>query len=399
MTSPFELPLTSPLRPPLLGTLRDFVSNRPVVKPAWQIIQSILSPASEDYAYFDFTDASRRFVENTGPTPAANAGDAAGLVVGSSKQGSKTLREAVAAMPEKVVNGGFDTGSNWAMTATSTISSGKLHMNAEPSNGNVLQSGNGFVIGRLYAVTYEVSNYVAGQFRLQIEASVGPTRTGNGVFTDYLLCNNTNARIFIRSVSTLTCDIDNVSIREVPAHYASQATNTFKPTVQVSGIKFDGSDDTLSTDWLANVGGDNFIMAQVGVQSAFNGFDPFLYGGQDGVPNRLALGVQYTTGLVRVSAGQGTAYLGTSDVRGASDVIIGVSVGNSLVDIMVNGAIEKSQAFSGSVYGGANIIGGLNNNGNTINRWGGSLKRLLLGKKRVSLEDYNKIRAAWLALG
>lgn len=404
MTSPFELPLTSPLRPPLLGSLRDPVSSRPLVKSAWQIIQSILSPANEDYAYFDFTDASRRFVENTGPTPAANGGDAIGLVIDRSKQGDKTLREVIAAMPEKVMNGGFDSAANWAMTSTSTISGGKLHMNAEAAGGNVLQTGNGYVVGKLYAITYEVSNYVSGQHRVQIEAAVGQTRTGNGVFTDYIQCINANARTFIRSVSTLTCDVDNISIKEVPAHYASQATNTFKPTVQASGVKFDGSDDTLAMDWSLTGGGvEGFVMAQVDVQTVFSTFDPFIFGGQDTNPTRFALAVQYSTGLLRGMAGQGATFYGTSDIRGAQNIVVGMSAASGSMNLFVNDKIETTRPYAGSLYTGALTMGGLFNNTGTgtgiLNRWGGGIKRLLASSKQVSLADYNKIRAAWLAQG
>lgn len=372
--------------------------------PAWQIIQSILSPANEDYAYFDFTDTGRRFVENTGPTPAANAGDAIGLVIDRSKQGSKTLREVVAAMPEKAMNGGFDSAANWAMTSTSTISGGKLHMNAEAAGGNVLQTGNGYVVGKLYAITYEVSNYVSGQHRVQIEAAVGQTRTGNGVFTDYIQCINANARTFIRSVSTLTCDVDNVSVKEVPAHYASQAANTLKPTVDAFGIKFDGADDVLTPDWaLSNGGVEGTLVAQVNVQSAFSTYDPFLFGGQDTAPTRFALGVQYSTGLVRGMAGQGAAFYGTSDVRGAQNLIVGISAAGGTMNLFVNDKIEKTQGYAGNLYTGPTLIGALMNStgsgNNPLNRWGGGIKRLAVANKQISLVDYNRIRAAWLAQG
>lgn len=385
-----------------IGVNRSPIADRAL--PAWQIIQSILSPANEDYAYFDFTDASRRFVENTGSTPAANAGDAIGLMIDKSKQGGKTLREAIAAMPEKVMNGGFDSAASWAMTSTSTISGGKLHMNAEAAGGNVLQTGNGYVVGKLYAITYEISNYVSGQHRVQIEAAVGQTRTGNGVFTDYIQCINANARTFIRSVSTLTCDVDNISVKEVPAHYASQATNTLKPTVDAFGIKFDGADDVLTPDWaLSNGGVAGTLVAQVNVQSAFSTYDPFLFGGQDTAPTRFALGVQYSTGLVRGMAGQGAAFYGTSDVRGAQNLIVGISAASGTMNLFVNDKIEKTQGYAGNLYTGPTLIGALMNStgsgNNPLNRWGGSIKRLAVANKQISLADYSKIRAAWLALG
>ncbi|PVE56287.1 hypothetical protein [Rhizobium rhizogenes] len=361
--------------------------------PAWQIIQSILSPNGEDYAFFDFMDSGRRFVENTGPTPAANAGDAMGLVIDRAKQGDKTLREAIAAMPEKVANGGFDTASNWAMTATSTISGGKLHMNAEPSNGNVLQSGNGFVIGRLYAVTYEVSNYVAGQFRLQIEASVGPTRTGNGVFTDYLSCFNTNARIFVRSVSTLTCDIDNISIREVPAHYAAQASGSLKPSLQ-GGAKFDGADDSLLTDWTCRSGA-NCIIAQVDFPANVSSFR-YIAGCYNGSNDRFALGLD-ANGRVCGSIGtQSTPVIfGGSDLRGRSCVVAIVCDGSTVRLFNDTGLVYSAGQDGSPSTARAAMIGAMNNTGSGGSFFGGTVKQLAFGYTNFTEAQFQQIRSAW----
>lgn len=363
-------------------------------RPAWEIVQSVLSPNGEDYAYFDFTDSGRRFVESTGPTPAANAGDAIGLVIDKSKQGGKTLREAIAAMPEKVVNGGFDTATNWTMTATSTISGGTLHMNAEPSNGNVLQSGNGFVIGRLYAVTYEVSNYVAGQFRLQIEASLGATRSGNGVFTDYLTCFNTNARIFVRSVSTLTCDIDNISIREVPAHYAAQASGSLKPSLQAGGAKFDGADDSLLTDWTCRSGA-NCIIAQVDFPATVSSFR-YIAGCFNGSNDRFALGIDANGRVCGSIGSQSTPVIfGGSDLRGRSCVVAIVCDGSTVRLFNDTGLVYSAGQNGSPSTARAAMIGAMNNTGSGGSFFGGTVKQLAFGYANFTEAQFQQIRSAW----
>ena len=67
--------------------------------------------------------------------------------------------------PELVTNGDFATDSNWTKGTGWTISGGLL--NASSVSSNCFQSSS-FILGKTYKVTYSISNYVSGLFRVTI---------------------------------------------------------------------------------------------------------------------------------------------------------------------------------------------------------------------------------------
>ena len=118
---------------------------------------------------------------------------------------------------EEIVNGDFATDSNWGGVGSNgfSISGGKLNLSDVAYVQNVTQ-GNVTTVGKIYKVTFEISNYVKGKVRIFLGGSVTPTQTSNGVFTSYVTAS-ANANVGIQTIdgSGTTLSIDNVSVKEV----------------------------------------------------------------------------------------------------------------------------------------------------------------------------------------
>ena len=119
---------------------------------------------------------------------------------------------------EQIVNGDFENGNTgWANSSINgfSVSNGKLNLLDVAYVKSTLQT-NVTTVGKLYKVTYEVSNYVQGSFRLALGGTILPTTTSNGVYTYYATATSATY-VVIQAFSGLptTLSIDNVSVREV----------------------------------------------------------------------------------------------------------------------------------------------------------------------------------------
>ena len=91
---------------------------------------------------------------------------------------------------ELVTNGNFDTDSDWNKGTGWTISGGLL--NASSASSNCFQSSN-FLLGKTYKLTYSISNYVSGSFRVTIGSTgFGQNRSSNGTFVEYIVYSGAN---------------------------------------------------------------------------------------------------------------------------------------------------------------------------------------------------------------
>ena len=119
---------------------------------------------------------------------------------------------------ELVTNGDFENGNTgWANSNTNgfSVSNGKLNLLDVAYTKSTLQT-NVTTIGKIYKVTYEVSDYVQGNFRLVLGGTILPTITSNGVYTDYVTATAaTYVVIQAFSGTPTTLSIDNVSVKEV----------------------------------------------------------------------------------------------------------------------------------------------------------------------------------------
>ena len=130
---------------------------------------------------------------------------------------------------EEVLNGGFDTDTNWNAVNSNgvTISNGSLNFSETTISHNITQA-NVVEVGKNYKVTLTISNYIKGSVLVVLGAG-GTTQevSANGTFTLYGVASiNTTLYIQSRGASNTTLSIDNVSVKEVLVTRESTTTNT-----------------------------------------------------------------------------------------------------------------------------------------------------------------------------
>ena len=117
---------------------------------------------------------------------------------------------------ELVTNGDFATDSDWSKGTGWVISGGKANCEGTQSgNTNIYQSIS-FVVGKVYKVTYELSNVTFGSSKIVFGDTGGTLRSSNGIFTEYYTFVS-GSNFYIQGNSTFTGSIDNVSVKEVRA--------------------------------------------------------------------------------------------------------------------------------------------------------------------------------------
>lgn len=118
----------------------------------------------------------------------------------------------------------FSTDQGWTTAANVTIAGGVMsYLVAVPSINsttiNVLQTG------VEYEITYDVLNFVGGQVTVAAGTNGGTARTGNGTFTETLICNDiTLLRFtFINTGGVGDLDIDNIIITKANTNFDGQS--------------------------------------------------------------------------------------------------------------------------------------------------------------------------------
>lgn len=121
---------------------------------------------------------------------------------------------------ELVTNGDFATDSDWTLESGWSISNGKLL--GTLSNSTNAYQPEALEAGKIYQITYEISNYSQGGVRFQFAGGggtvSGTSNSSNGIFTEKLKATVNHTSIRFRSLATdggFTASIDNVSVKEV----------------------------------------------------------------------------------------------------------------------------------------------------------------------------------------
>ena len=118
--------------------------------------------------------------------------------------------------PELVVNGGFDTDSDWSKGVGWSISNGTANLVNSASDLNqsiVLTSG------LTYRTAFNTLNHSSGDFRIRFTggaaAANGTTRNANGIYHEDLTALDSNSLIRIDSLNGVSLfSVDNVSVKE-----------------------------------------------------------------------------------------------------------------------------------------------------------------------------------------
>jgi hypothetical protein len=133
---------------------------------------------------------------------------------------------------ELVTNGDFATDTNWTKGTTWTIANGLATANG--GSNFLQQSGFSWAVGKVYSVTYELSNVSAGYVEARLSTGTrGKQRASNGTFNEILAVTAATDNIFNIIPTGFVGSIDNVSVRELPGNhaYTPAAASTARPTV------------------------------------------------------------------------------------------------------------------------------------------------------------------------
>lgn len=163
-----------------------------------------------------------------------------------------------------VLDGDFATDTIWVKGTGWTISGGAAHAATAASGQNLTQSIP-IVPGKIYKTVYTISNYSAGSVRIVAgSAGNGTTRSANGTYTEYLIAA-TNTTLFLAPQTTLTCDIDDVSVTEVliPASSEFPKLELVKnPGFDVDGVWTKGTGWTIAGGVATHASGSSSSMSQ-----------------------------------------------------------------------------------------------------------------------------------------
>ena len=113
---------------------------------------------------------------------------------------------------EEIVNGSFDTDSNWTKQVGWSIENGKA--NALNSSQAIYQVVS-FNSQKQYKISYTISNYVSGDLRFVWGNIVAPTNNGNGTYTQIVSPTSGGLVFYLAAINSFNGSIDNVSVKEV----------------------------------------------------------------------------------------------------------------------------------------------------------------------------------------
>lgn len=143
---------------------------------------------------------------------------------------------AAEASPELVLNGTFDTDSDWTKGTGWSISAGMATKASGTASG--LDQAGTFGAAKAYRVTYTISGRTAGGLYPAFTGGTsvfGVTTSANGTFTQVLVSTgNNNARFF--ADASFDGSIDDISVKEIPAS-----------APYIHWLLYDGTDDGHAT--------------------------------------------------------------------------------------------------------------------------------------------------------
>jgi len=118
--------------------------------------------------------------------------------------------------PELVVNGGFDSDSDWTKGDGWSIANGVATSDGSQSSSSALQAVDILTIGTTYEVTFTVVSRSAGSITARLGTSgVGTTRTATGTYRELITCAGTDD-VRMTASNDFVGSIDSVSVREMP---------------------------------------------------------------------------------------------------------------------------------------------------------------------------------------
>ena len=382
-------------RPMVRGIARPMA--RPLLKGVGGSLASLLFGHGEDgFLFGNWSELDELFTTSIGPTNVASDSDPAGLALDDHSWGANSLAQVLAAQPELITNGTFDTDlTGWsaaASSAPSTVvwSAGAAVTQTDGIATARLRSTITTVVGKTYRV---LSTGTAG---LQVGTSAGAADIlGGGVNTTrYFTAVGTTTHLSIIS-ATNGLTLDNVSAKEVPGNHALNATAGQRPLWRANSgkpyLSFDGSDDRVVSPFIPS------SACTLAVACRFPATDAssraMIGGGASTGNKRCLIGKNATDGKVVAGWGSETLGVGWGADLGISDHVIALTGDAVSRDIWVDGVLIDSRAPTGGPdgTGGGLALGAYNNNGTISSNSAGNLYAALALNRRATPADIARI--------
>jgi hypothetical protein len=394
-----------PVRGAVLITDGRLLYNNQRVIPtdylAVDLLQSILSPNGEDYAYFDFGTQDRLVRSSTANTlvtvPVDATGEAVALVVDRSKQGSRSLADVMASEP------------NVYDKSAAVLTQGSGRTVSVGSDGSIQFTGSGgnaianipfpTAIGSSYIVVYDKDNSAG------LNASLGSAPGGGsigsfvppvGVSTAFFTATSATTYLSFSSNSGGACSISGLSIQQVPAHLAAQGpVSASRPTWQGPGVLFDGTDDYLTPDWKAKAGGNCIIFhADVPASMAAAQLVSSIFSSSA----NFGIGFQPTGQLIgQLGTASGSAIFDGTGADNRGKTVVGALVADgTTVRLHLNGALVFTGAQSGNPSTSLSpLIGASVANGSPGSFFGGVIRRIAYGQVAPKTAQIVSLSQKW----
>lgn len=202
---------------------------RPNGKKDWKPAK--LRQSGDILLWYDPSDLTTMFTDTTGTTQVTADGDSVALMLDKGQWGGKTLGQVLAAQPELVSNGGFDTDLTGWSTAGSTAGyeptwdNGTVEIVRDGSGSGRITQANVLEVGKQYRLSGFTSSN-AGSL-LIVNSISTPIASNSGEFS--VLFAATTTGLEIRTSSSSITNLDNISIKEIPGYHRVQATGTSMP--------------------------------------------------------------------------------------------------------------------------------------------------------------------------
>ncbi len=124
---------------------------------------------------------------------------------------------------ELLTNGDMSSATGWTLGSGWSISGGIATFDG--SGGVSLYRSFSASTGDTFKITYDITSYTSGGFRIVYDGTNGTTNSAVGSYTEYVSYKGGNANLFLQSVSTSELSIDNVSVK--PVNKKNHATTVF----------------------------------------------------------------------------------------------------------------------------------------------------------------------------
>lgn len=183
-----------------------------------------------------------------------------------------------------------------------------------------------------------------------------------------------------------------VSVREIPGAHLTQATTSYKPSLQTGGLLFDGNDDRLTGAPKPTTSGT--------IAARFNGSTAsrVIFGSQAASDGRCFLALDASGKIAAGIGAQGTSTIaGGADIRGAWHTAA-VTWDGSTVTLYLDGVSVYSAAQSGAVNTTvALMLGALNANGTAAAFWAGTVSDALVIDRVLTTDEITNLNTYWSA--